>query len=118
MTLCTRTKKTTSEANEKGISLMKKTRRIIIKYIINQFDMNLNAKALGLSVGIIWALGLVIITLLSMYAGIWGEGVSFLSQFYIGYEESLQGILIGIVYAFLDGFIGSWLVATLYNKLA
>lgn len=44
-----------------------------------------------------------------------GPHLSLLSQFFIGYEVTFVGSLIGFGYGFVTGFVVGYLVATLYN---
>lgn len=80
--------------------------------------MKLNPKALGLTGGILWAVGLILISIIANGFDIWLEGVQTIAQFYIGYDITVKGALIGAVYGFIDAFIGCWLFGWLYNKLA
>lgn len=80
--------------------------------------MKLNPKALGLSAGIIWAAGLILVSLIANGFDIWLDGVQTIAQFYIGYDITLRGALLGALYGFIDGFIGGYLLAWLYNKLS
>ncbi len=80
--------------------------------------MQLDAKAFGLACGLLWALGVVALGLLSITAD-YGTGfVSALSSVYLGFDGTSGGLVIGAVWGFLDGGIGGWLLALLYNKLA
>lgn len=80
--------------------------------------MKLDAKAFGLACGLLWAFGVVTLGLLSITAD-YGTGfVSALGSVYLGYDASTAGIVIGAIWGFLDGGIGGWLLALLYNKLA
>ena len=79
--------------------------------------MNLNPKAFGLTLGIVWSVSLFAATLWIMLSGSGGATLGKLNAFYIGYSVSLPGAVIGAVYAFIDGFIGGWIIAWLYNKL-
>ena len=77
----------------------------------------LNAKNLGLTLGIIWGLALLIVTLISVPTG---YGMAFLNIFdsiYPGYAITYVGAIIGLVYGFIDGFVGGFLIAWIYNKL-
>lgn len=77
----------------------------------------LNARRLGLSGGILWAVSMFIMTWASI---LWDYGTPFLDlvkSFYIGYEVSPIGSVIGLGYGFLDGFIGLFLLAWLYNRI-
>jgi hypothetical protein len=80
--------------------------------------MKLNQKALGLSLGIMCAVSVALISIIANGFDIWVEGVKTVSQFYIGYDITFTGALIGAVYGFVDGFIGGWVIAWLYNKLS
>ncbi len=80
--------------------------------------MKLNLKALALSSGIIWGLGLFILTWwMIAFGGSTGES-TFIGRVYIGYTISPIGSVIGLVWAFIDGLIGGALFAWLYNMLA
>jgi hypothetical protein len=79
--------------------------------------MELNRKALGLAIGILWGFGLFFATLWVTWAQ-GGDHLSLLSRFYIGYRISYLGAFIGLIYGFIDGFIGGWLLAWLYNRFA
>lgn len=90
-----------------------------MKFNINQNKMQkLNATALGLALGIIWAVFLFLMVLLAMYAN-WGNAwVDLISSLYLGVNVSWTGALLALPWAFVDAFIGGFLVAWLYNKLA
>ena len=80
--------------------------------------MKFNVRAFALACGLVWALGLFVMTWLL----IWREGATgdliFLGKFYIGYKVTPLGSLIGIPWAFADGAIGGGIFAWLYNLLA
>ena len=50
-----------------------------------------------------------------MVTGSAGETLGKLSAFYIGYSVSWAGAFIGLVYGFVDGLIGGFLLVLLYN---
>ena len=80
--------------------------------------MHLNRKAFGLTVGLLWSGGLFSVALLNL---IWsGYGVAFLdvvNAVYPGYHRGTAiGLLVGPAYCFVDGFIGGWIFAWLYNR--
>ncbi len=82
--------------------------------------MQLNGKALGLTVGLLGGGGLFTVALLNL---IWPEyGVAFLDvvdAVYPGYHRGTAvGLLIGPAYGFADGFIGGWIFAWLYNRFS
>lgn len=80
--------------------------------------MKLNAKALALASGILWGLGMALLTALSMMNGYAGQFLNLMAGVYPGYTISGIGIVVGAIYGFLDGFIGCYIFAWLYNKLA
>ncbi len=82
--------------------------------------MNLNMKAFGIACGLLWGACVLLIGLGNV---IWpGYGVAFLemsASIYPGYEVGGFGsVLVGTLYALVDGFIGGIILAWLYNKLA
>jgi len=79
---------------------------------------DLHAVKFGLAGGIVCALGVAILTIAGIY-GYFAEFNALIISIYgfLGYAVSGTGILIGAVCGFVDGFIGLWLLATIYNKL-
>ena len=78
----------------------------------------LNAKALSLALGIMWSLGVLFLSITALISESYLHNfVEFLSSVYLGYSLSLGGIVIGMVWGFLDAAIGGFLIAWLYNKL-
>ncbi len=80
--------------------------------------MKLDVKAFGLSCGILWAIGYAVLVVLTMTYGYASAIVNVLNTVYMGSGASLQGIAIGVAWAFLDAGVGGALFAMLYNKLA
>lgn len=77
--------------------------------------MRLNAKALGLALGILWGLSVFLATAWIIVIGSAGDTLAKLGAFYIGYEVSWTGAAIGLAYGFVDGLIGGLLLAWIYN---
>ncbi|MDE1970609.1 MAG: bacteriophage holin [Patescibacteria group bacterium] len=74
-------------------------------------------KALGVALGVLWALYVFFAGIFAMYG--WGSAlVALLSSFYLGYGASFAGALIGAVWAFVDGFVAGAIIAWVYNKIA
>jgi|SRR3989344_7325496 len=72
----------------------------------------------GIAGGIMCAVFAALITLAGIYqmSPVWA--VIMLGTYgALGYTLSWTGILIGAVYAFIDGFIALWIFAGLYNLL-
>ncbi|MCL5007018.1 MAG: bacteriophage holin [Patescibacteria group bacterium] len=80
--------------------------------------MKLNANKFGLAAGIFWAVILFVFTLIAATTG-YGTGwlQSFVATIYPGYTVSVFGSVLGLIYGFIDGYVGCWLFAALYNKL-
>jgi hypothetical protein len=47
-----------------------------------------------------------------------GPHLSLLRQFFVGYEVTFVGSLIGFAYAFACGFVAGYLVSLVYNRVA
>jgi hypothetical protein len=76
----------------------------------------LHSKKFGLAGGIIWGLCMFVSTIVSMYTGYAKQWLILMSDIYPGYRISGWGSLLGLIYGFLDAFIGLFLLAWLYNK--
>lgn len=82
-------------------------------------NSKLNEKALAISLGFLWSLAILSLSIIAMMSENYLHNVvEFFSSIYLGYSLSFTGILIGMVWAFIDAAIGGWLLAWLYNKLA
>jgi hypothetical protein len=79
----------------------------------------LNAKALGLVLGLLFGLGIFIATNWLVIKG--GEPVGahlrLLSQYFIGYRVSFLGSFIGFAYGFAVGTLSGALIGWIYNKI-
>lgn len=80
--------------------------------------MKFDVKACALTCGLIWGLGLFVLTWWIMaFDGSTGE-VTFIGRLYRGYTISPTGSVIGLAWGFVDGAIGGAIFAWLYNRLA
>lgn len=79
--------------------------------------MKLNVKAFGLACGIVWGLGLFLLTwwIIAFDGSI--TGPTLIGRLYRGYTISPVGSIVGLIYAFFDGLVGGAIFAWLYNKL-
>lgn len=76
----------------------------------------LNVWALSSAFSITWTFGVVLLGITALFG--WGaQLVSILGNLYIGYNASMLGILIGALWAALDGFVFGFLFAVIYNWL-
>jgi len=80
----------------------------------------LNAKVVGLALGIIFGLAIFVATNWLIIKG--GDRVGphliLLSQYFIGYKVTFAGSLIGAAYGFALGTICGALIGWIYNKIA
>ena len=76
--------------------------------------MKLRKRALGMALGIVWGLSVFVVTIWAIAAG-QGQTLSKLGGYYLGYDVSLLGAFVGLVWGFVDGFIGGVLIAWLYD---
>tara|TARA_B100001079_G_C16133171_1_gene392258 strand:- start:94 stop:348 length:255 start_codon:yes stop_codon:yes gene_type:complete len=79
----------------------------------------LNTKAVSLALGIMWSLGVFVMSITALNTGSYLHNmVDFLSTVYLGFSLSFGGIITGMIWGFLDAAIGGFIFAWLYNKLA
>ncbi len=82
--------------------------------------MKLNARALGFTIGLIWGISILLVTIASLWtARTYGKYFLYtIAAIYPGYDISTGGALLGLCYGFVDGFVFGWLVAKIYNFFA
>ncbi len=78
--------------------------------------MKLNAKAFALASGVLWGLGMFVVTLISAMNGYATDFLLVMASIYPGFSLTFTGAFFGAVYGFVDGFVGGWLFAWLYNR--
>ena len=80
--------------------------------------MKLSLKALALAAGILWALGVFFTGVTNLIWPPYGDAfLKMMASVYPGYHagHSLGDVIIGIVYAFLDGAIFGLVFGWIYN---
>ena len=79
----------------------------------------LNAKVVGLALGVIFSLGIFLATnwLIIKGGSRVGPHLILLSQYFIGYRVTFLGSLIGAVYGFALGTIVGSLLGWIYNRI-
>ena len=77
--------------------------------------MKLNQKALGLAGGLIWGGGIFFITLISIKTSYAQMLLMLLIDIYPGYSISISGAFMGLIWGFVDAFLGGYILAWLYN---
>lgn len=80
--------------------------------------MQLSVKALALASGTLFALAMFLTGLLALLIPEWGEHfMTTASAFYPGIGGlSFGNVIVGTVYALIDGLVGGGLLAWLYNR--
>lgn len=80
--------------------------------------MQLNAKALGLTAGILaglcWFAGMT----LSLLTGIGERTVTTIGSYHLFFSYSWLGMAIMVVEHLIGGFIAGWIFATVHNKFS
>jgi len=80
--------------------------------------MKLNVKSFALTTGLVWGIGLFLLTWwIIAFDGITGEP-TLIGRLYRGYCISPAGSLIGLIWAFIDGLIIGAIFAWLYNLIS
>jgi hypothetical protein len=97
---------------------MVKDEKTLEKVVLTRL-LRLNATVQGLVTGIIAGLGIFIATNWLVLKGgdVVGPHLGLLGQFFIGYEVSFVGSLIGFMYALVTGFALGYFVARIYNGI-
>ena len=82
--------------------------------------LRLNARAWGISVGLLLGLGLFVATNILVLKGgaVVGPHLNLLGIYLPGYRVTFVGSLIGFVYAFVIGYGLGRLIGTVYNLAA
>jgi hypothetical protein len=88
--------------------------------LIQKAVVLLNAKLLGIVIGILMGTGLFLATNFLVLKGgpNVGAHLSLLSVFFPGYRVTFFGSIIGFCYAFAVGFISGVILGAVYNKFA
>lgn len=80
--------------------------------------MKLNVRAFSLACGLLWGLGIFLLTWwIIIFNGATGE-TTLIGEIYRGYSITAQGSIIGLMWGLIDGLIGGAVFAWLYNRLA
>ncbi len=74
----------------------------------------LDVKALGISVGAVAGGSMALLGVAAMF-GYGSSAMEMIAGFYIGFDSTPAGIVLGAIYGFIDGAIGGVAVAWLYN---
>lgn len=75
----------------------------------------LDAKRLGLAGGVVGALLVFLLTLMSLYTGFGTMSLTMISDLYLGYTITWSGALLGGIYGFIQTYVYFYLLAVFYN---
>ncbi|MBS0290652.1 MAG: bacteriophage holin [Proteobacteria bacterium] len=78
----------------------------------------LSACALGTSLGVLSGVFILILGLMAHFFQYGSAWVNMASSVYLGFAATPQGIIIGIIWAFVEGFVFGYLLAWIYNFVA
>ncbi len=97
---------------------MSQSEWMLEKAVLTQL-MRLNAVMSGLVTGVVAGLGVFVATnwLVLKGGAVVGPHLALLGQFFIGYQVTFVGSLIGFAYAFVIGGFTGYFVARMYNWL-
>lgn len=72
---------------------------------------------MALTGGLIWGVLLFLTTLISVYSGYASQFLQLIADVYPGYSVTLSGSIIGLIYGFLDIYIGVYIVSWVYHHI-
>ena len=71
--------------------------------------------SLGLAVGVLWGIYTLMIGLTASFFGYGSELVGIIGTLYIGYNATVLGAFIGMIWGFVDGFVVGYLIEMLFS---
>lgn len=80
-----------------------------------KYVTKLSSCAIGIACGTIWGLGNFLLGLFNVYGDWGGALVDLLSSVYIGFNYTIKGSFIGLLWGLFHGFISGYLIAFVYN---
>ena len=81
--------------------------------------IRLSRNVLGLTLGIMCAVGMFLATNILVFKGGTriGPHLQLLDQFFPGYRVSFAGSFVGAFYGFVVGYLSGWIIAAVYNRV-
>jgi hypothetical protein len=83
--------------------------------------MKLSVKGLTIATALAWALGMLVVGILNLISpGYCGEYLKIIASVYPGFKASgtFLDVIVGVLYALVDGAICGFVFALLYNAFA
>lgn len=70
---------------------------------------------LGLTLGVVWACGMLLFGLAAWLFGYAPNSTALVSEWYRGFGPTAGGVAAGVVWGFVDGFVSGLLIGWVYN---
>jgi hypothetical protein len=80
--------------------------------------MTLDAKSFGLSGGLVYAIMMLMMTLMAVFCGMGMDYMGLMTGLLPGFSISIIGSIIGAVYGFIMGFVFFFFIAHFYNMFS
>lgn len=79
--------------------------------------IRLSRNVLGLTLGILFAIGIFLATNILVIKGgpTVGAHLQLLNQYFPGYRVTFGGSFLGAAYGFVVGYVNGWIIAAVYN---
>jgi hypothetical protein len=79
--------------------------------------IRLSRNVLGLTLGILFAVGIFLATNILVLKGgpAVGSHLQLLNQYFPGYRVTFAGSFLGAAYSFVVGYVSGWVIAAIYN---
>jgi hypothetical protein len=75
----------------------------------------LSSCGLGVAFGVTWGLGVFLLGIFNIYGDWGGALLDVLSSLYIGFDYTIKGAFIGLLWGLAEGFICGTLIGCFYN---
>lgn len=77
----------------------------VLEGVVEMTTHKLLKSKMGITIGVVWGVNLLLLSLMFMFFGIGGTIIGLLSGFYVGYSGTLLGGIVGFVLGFLHGYV-------------
>lgn len=81
----------------------------------NGDTLRLSKVCFGLALGTLWGLAMFVIGLFATYCNYGLAFVKSMGSVYLGFEPTLWGAFLGLIWGFVDFFLFGFLIALFYN---
>ena len=107
---------TPAESDPPGPRSTDVARRIEEEELLKEV-IRLSRNVLGLTLGILFAVGIFLATNILVLKGgpAVGSHLQLLNQYFPGYRVTFAGSFLGAAYSFAVGYVSGWIIAAIYN---